>query len=757
MDKKEFFKYAKENNIIKLCEMADQYDIDVDLFFDDDYLERNVLHIAASRGFLDMVKIAIEKYGVNINGTDICELRAIDYADENGHYNVVEYLLQNGIMDNLKEDSKFLTSKFPEVKLFSKSINSYEDLYNFSIENNEEFWRTLALNRLEWFKEFDKVNNGLDFNDYENYEHKWFINGKINVSVNCVDRHYKKNPNKTAVIWDKDEPGTEQYVTYSELYKLMNKFSNMIRHFNVKKGDSVIIYLPTSLYAIAAMLACARIGAVHSVVFGGFSSESLASRIQNCQAKIVITSNQGVRGGRFIEFKQTVDTAIETCPFVEHVLVYKRTDNPFQVNKDKDIIIDDIIDTFPDECEPEIMDSNDPLFILFTSGSTGKPKGLVHSNAGYLLQASLTQQLVFNYDCEKDVFGCLADIGWITGHSYVVYGTLCNGGTTVLFESTPTYPDPSRYWQTVERLKINQLYLAPTAIRLLIKHGDEWLKKHDKSSLKCLGSVGEPINVEAWNWFYEKVGEKRCKIADTWWQTETGAHCITPLPCGSNDILKPGMAMRPFFGIQLALMDQNGNESDTKHIEGMLCIKKPWPSMAMTVFGDDQRFKETYLKPYRGYFFTGDGAFFDNDGHIKITGRVDDVMNVSGHRIGTAEIENILSEHPDVAESAVVGVPHELTGEAVFAYIVLKETQKSEQEIFKQLKNLVKKKIASHAIPNTILVTPNLPKTRSGKIMRRILRKIASNQIEDLGDLSTISESNVIEEIIQSFRSMSSK
>jgi acetyl-CoA synthetase len=479
-------------------------------------------------------------------------------------------------------------------------------------------------------------------------------------------------------------------------------------------------------------------------------AESLASRINDCECKLIITMNQAFRGGKLINLKETVDLAVEKCPTIQNVLVFKRTENDFKINNEKDILIDNILNNYSTECKPEIMDSEDPLFILYTSGSTGKPKGIVHSNAGYLLHVSLSFQLIFNYK-QNDVFGCLADIGWITGHSYVVYAPLSNGGTTVLFESTPTYPNPGRYWNTVERLKINQLYIAPTSLRVLNKYGDDWVNKYDRSSLKVLGSVGEPINHEAWMWYHKVIGSSKCNIADTWWQTETGGISICPLPSDDNKF-KPTFAMRPFFGIEPCLLDDKGNELDMNNEnKGVLCLKQPWPGMGRTINGDHERYLETYFRPYPGYYFTGDGANTDSDGHIQITGRVDDVMNVSGHRIGTAEVEDSLQEHLFVAESAVVGFPHEMLGEGIYAFVVLKENNnvKSDNEIIKELKILVKNKISGYAVPQKFLIIKNLPKTRSGKIMRRILRKIASNNLNDFGDITTLSEPYVVDEIVQ--------
>lgn len=649
-------------------------------------------------------------------------------------------------------DNSSITFEFPaEIGQLSNEITDHSSLYKYSIENRELFWSTLARNRLEWISDFNEITSG-DFKDPE-ARIKWFIDGKINVAVNCVDRHYLKNPSKIALIWEKDEPGCQEYVTYEQLYKLMNQIANTFRAYNVKKGDRVAIYLPCCTMAVATMLACARIGAIHSVIFAGFSADSLASRMNDSLCTVVVTSNQGVRAGKVIELKKTVDTAVAKCPTIEHVFVMQRTDAPMNLGA-KDINLNEEIAKQETECAPEVMDSEDPLFMLYTSGSTGKPKGLIHTQAGYLLYAAMTQKLVFDYN-ENDVFGCLADVGWITGHSYVVYGPLCNGGTTVLFESSPIYPNPGRYWETVQRLKINQLYLAPTAIRLLLKYDDEHVTKYDRSSLRVLGSVGEPINREAWEWYYNLVGEKRCKIADTWWQTETGGHCISPIPANRDDIIKPSMAMRPFFGIVPALVDEKtGEKKESKNSQGVLCIQKTWPGMARTIYGDHERFLNTYMRPYPGFYFSGDGALTDEQGYFQITGRVDDVINVSGHRIGTAEIEDALNEHINVAESAVVSYPHDIVGEGIYAYITLKENvTEDEAQLIKELKGMVKLKIAHYAIPHCFLVTSDLPKTRSGKIMRRVLRKIASNNFDELGDISTLGNPAIVEHIIEKHKS----
>lgn len=639
----------------------------------------------------------------------------------------------------------FLSANFKELEQFPSEIKNYESLHRFSVEEADRFWGVLGKSRLTWFNQFKSVTSG-NFDD-KNFQLNWFIDGKLNASVNCVDRHYKENPEKVALIWEKDEPGSEEYVTYEDLYKTMNQIANMFRENGVKKGDRVAIYMPNSSTTVAAMLACARVGAVHCVVFAGFSAESLASRINDAGCSAVLTMNESLRGGKVIELKKTVDEAVSRSPSVKNVFVFKRTDTPIKSGP-KDILVNDVINQYSTECEPEVMDSEDPLFMLYTSGSTGKPKGLIHTHAGYLLHASLFQQLTFNYQPD-DIFGCLADVGWITGHSCVVYGPLVNGGTTVLFESTPVYPDPGRYWETVQRLKINQLYLAPTSLRLLIKHGNDWVQKYDRSSLKCLGSVGEPINTEAWNWFNEVVGEKKCKIADTWWQTETGGCCIAPMPCDANLKHKPGKAMLPFLGVNAVLVDEKGNELSSRDSKGILCIKQPWPGMARTIYGDHKRFLETYMEPFSGYYFTGDGAVRDEDGHFQITGRVDDVINVSGHRIGTAEVEDALSEHPLVVESAVVGYPHDVLGEGIYAYVILMEGEAgNEERLIKELQLIVKQKISGFAVPHHFLIVPNLPKTRSGKIMRRILRKIAADSSEGFGDITTLAEPSIVDEIL---------
>lgn len=621
---------------------------------------------------------------------------------------------------------------------------SHRDLYRISVTDPDQFWGSAAADRLRWVEPFHRVRDC----ELSSGRISWFLGGKINVSVNCLDVHVEKHPERVALIWERDEPGTEVKVTYRELLETTCRLANTLKSHGIQRGDRVAIYMPVSPLAVAAMMACARIGAVHTVVFAGFSSEALAGRIQDARCKAVVTCNQGVRGGRLINLKSTVDTAVKTCPTIQHVFVSQRTDNP-AVMGHLDVPLEQVMSSQSPVCPPEPMDSEDLLFLLYTSGSTGKPKGVVHTQAGYLLYTSLTHQYVFDYQ-DGDVFGCVADVGWITGHSYVVYGPLCNGATTVLFESTPVYPDPGRYWETVQRLRITQFYGAPTALRLLLKYDDSWVKKYDRSSLRTLGSVGEPINHEAWHWFHSVVGDERCPLVDTWWQTETGGVCIAPRPADEGAPIIPAMAMRPFFGIQPDLMGEKGERLTGNGVSGALCISQPWPGMARSIYGDHQRFIEAYFKPYPGYYFTGDGAYRSEDGYYQITGRMDDVINVSGHRLGTAEIEDALDEHPAVPETAVIGIPHDIKGEVPFAFVVLKEESGVDSAVvLRQLRELVSTKIAKYAIPEHFLVVKRLPKTRSGKIMRRILRKVAMETSADLGDVSTLDDPSVVKEIVE--------
>uniref|UniRef100_A0A8C3MVX6 Acetyl-coenzyme A synthetase n=1 Tax=Geospiza parvula TaxID=87175 RepID=A0A8C3MVX6_GEOPR len=579
------------------------------------------------------------------------------------------------------------------------------------------FWADVARGWLRWDSPFHTAWQPGDTAGSA----RWFLGGRLNVSGK----------------------GSRPRIPRGDL---TCRLANTLKKYGIQKGDRVAIYMSVSPLSVAAMLACARIGAVHTVVFAGFSAESLAGRIMDSGCKAVITYNQGVRGGRTIELKATVDEAVKNCPSIKHVFVAQRTDNKVHMG-DRDIPLEEEMTKADSTCIPESMDSEDVLFMLYTSGSTGKPKGIVHTQAGYLLYAALTHKYVFDYQ-QGDVFGCVADIGWITGHSYVVYGPLCNGATSVLFESTPVYPDPGRYWEVVQRLKINQFYGAPTAIRLLLNYGEEWVKKYDRSSLRVLGSVGEPINKEAWQWFYQVVGEGRCTLVDTWWQTETGGICIAPRPSEEEAEIVPAMAMRPFFGIVPVLMDENGEVIEGNDVSGALCIAQPWPGMARTIHGDHQRFIDAYFKAYPGYYFTGDGAYRSHEGYYQITGRMDDVINISGHRLGTAEIEDAMADHPEVPETAVVGYPHKIKGEGAFAFIVLKEQTARVDHIKEELKTIVASKIAKYAVPDHILVVKRLPKTRSGKIMRRLLRKVITEQSSNMGDVTTLDDPSVVKEIL---------
>ncbi|KAM9797962.1 acetyl-coenzyme A synthetase 2-like, mitochondrial [Neosynchiropus ocellatus] len=639
----------------------------------------------------------------------------------------------------------------PEAAGF-QGVRDRAGLHDFSVSNTDTFWAAVARQRLSWIRPFDRVQDC----DLNRGKVKWFDGGQLNVSVNCLDRHVHTCPDRVALIWEKDEPGSEVKVTYRQLLEMTCRLGNLLRRHGVKKGDCVTIYMPPCPLAVASMLACARIGAAHNVVFAGFSAEALAERIRDAQSNTVITVNQGVRGGKVVPLKKTVDTAVEDCPAVKQVFVAMRTDTPVAMTA-KDIPLEEEMQKEDVVCEPAAMDSEDVLFLLYTSGSTGKPKGLVHTQAGYLLYAAFTLRYVFNYH-DGDIFGCVADIGWITGHSYTVYGPLANGGTTVLFESTPVYPNPGRYWEMVQRLKINQFYGAPTAIRLLLKYGDEWVHKYDRSSLKTLGSVGEPINTEAWEWYHQVVGEGRCPVVDTWWQTETGGICIAPKPSEPHAEIIPGLAMRPFFGIKPVLMDNKGQEATSNDTSGALCIAQPWPGMARTIHNNHQRFVETYCQQYPGYFFTGDGAHRSTEGYYQITGRLDDVINVSGHRIGTAEIEDVVNLCHEVAESAVIGCSHQIKGQGVYAFVVLKKNvDASIDEIISQLNSMVSTKIAKYACPDHVQIVQRLPKTRSGKIMRRVLRKVVEQDLDSLGDLSTLDDPVVVQEVIKGHRELLSK
>ena len=619
----------------------------------------------------------------------------------------------------------------------------YQEMYIRSVENPEAFWEEQARDRLLWQKEFTKVKN-------VSYSHpdvsiKWFEDGVLNVSENCVDRHLEKKSEEVAILWEGDEPGVSKKITYRELYENVCRFGNVLKDRGIKKGDRVILYMPMVPEAAYAMLACARVGAIHSVVFAGFSPEALASRIIDCGAKAVITANEAPRGGKQTPLKKNVDEALDIAGDIIS-LVLRRTSAEVSMKEGRDFWLNDLMDEASTVCPPEAMNAEDPLFILYTSGSTGKPKGVLHSTAGYILYASMTHKFVFDYN-DGDIYWCTADVGWVTGHSYIVYGPLANGATTLMFEGVPTYPDASRFWQICEKYKVNQFYTAPTAIRALMGLGDEFVNKNDLSSIRILGTVGEPINPEAWEWYNRVVGKSNCPIVDTWWQTETGGILITPLPGATTT--KPGSATLPFFGIKPAILDPNsGEEISDEECEGVLVIKDSWPGQMRTVFGDHDRFVSTYFNDYKGYYFSGDGCRRDKDGYYWITGRVDDVLNVSGHRMGTAEIESALVAHPKVNESAVVGFPHPIKGQGIYAYVSLMSGEKNSDELLKELQDWVRKEIGPIAKPDIIQFSPGLPKTRSGKIMRRILRKIAEDDFSNLGDTSTLAEPAVVDDLI---------
>jgi len=621
--------------------------------------------------------------------------------------------------------------------------NEYERLYQESIDHPDQFWSKQAELFIDWKEKWKEVSK----TDMQNGNIEWFSGAKLNVAQNCLDRHLETRSNKVAIIWEGDEPEQHKHITYAELHNSVCKLANGLKSRGIHKGDRVCIYMPMVPEAAIAMLACARIGAIHSVVFGGFSPQSLKDRIQDSSCCAVITANEGVRGGKPIPLKENTDQALQECPSVHSVIVVKRTDAKTSWKEDRDVWYEDLIKEQSEICEAEIMDSEDPLFILYTSGSTGKPKGVQHSSGGYLLHAAITHKYIFDYK-ENDIYWCTADVGWVTGHSYIVYGPLANGATSLMFEGIPTYPDASRFWNVIDKHQVNIFYTAPTALRQLMSLGNEFVEKTNRSSLKLLGSVGEPINPEAWEWYHKIVGESRCPIVDTWWQTETGGIMISPLP-GATE-LKPGSASLPFFGVQPALVDAEGNLLEEKEASGNLIIKDSWPGQIRTVYGDHQRVIDTYYAAYPGFYFTGDGARRDQDGYYWITGRVDDVMVISGHNIGTAEVECALVLHPYVAEAAVVGFPHEIKGEGIYAFVTLMlDHQPGNNELVEELIGLVRTQIGPIAKPDFIQWAPGLPKTRSGKIMRRILRKIASNQVDELGDTSTLADPSVVDDLIQ--------
>jgi len=618
--------------------------------------------------------------------------------------------------------------------------DAYLRLYQQSIEQPETFWGEQAKTFLDWFKPWDQVHSS----DLKQGRAEWFKGGQLNVAYNCIDRHLAKRGEQIAIIWEGDNPAESAHITYNKLHHNVSRLANVLKSRGVKKGDRVCIYMPMIPEAAYAMLACTRIGAVHSVVFGGFSPDALRDRILDADCRTVITADEGVRGGKYIPLKNNVDKALQSCPNVSTVVVVERTQGDVAWVEGRDLWYHQALKEVSADCPAEPMDAEDPLFILYTSGSTGKPKGVLHTTGGYLLGAAMTHKYVFDYH-EGDVYWCTADVGWVTGHSYIVYGPLANGAITLMFEGVPNYPDASRFWQVVDKHQVNIFYTAPTALRALMREGEGPVKATSRSSLRLLGSVGEPINPEAWEWYFNVVGECRCPIVDTWWQTETGSILITPLP-GATD-LKPGSATRPFFGVQPVLLDEQGKEIAGPGA-GVLAVKASWPSQIRSVYGDHQRMIETYFKPYPGYYFTGDGARRDEEGYWWITGRVDDVINVSGHRIGTAEVESALVLHDAVAEAAVVGYPHDLKGQGIYAYVTLMKGQEPSDELKKELLTLVGKEIGSFAKPELVQWAPGLPKTRSGKIMRRILRKIACNELENMGDTSTLADPSVVDSLI---------
>ena len=618
--------------------------------------------------------------------------------------------------------------------------DAYLRLYQQSVEQPEIFWAEQAKAFLSWFKPWDQVHAS----DLQLGHAEWFKGGQLNVAYNCIDRHLEKRGEQIAIIWEGDNPAESAHITYNKLHHNVSRLANVLKSRGVKKGDRVCIYMPMIPEAAYAMLACARIGAVHSVVFGGFSPDALRDRILDADCRAVITADEGVRGGKYIPLKANVDKALQSCPDVSTVAVVERTQGDVAWVEGRDLWYHQALKEVSAVCPAEPMDAEDPLFILYTSGSTGKPKGVLHTTGGYLLGAAMTHKYVFDYH-EGEIYWCTADVGWVTGHSYIVYGPLANAATTLMFEGVPNYPDASRFWQVIDKHQVNTFYTAPTALRALMREGEGPVKATSRSSLRLLGSVGEPINPEAWEWYFHVVGDTRCPIVDTWWQTETGSILITPLP-GATD-LKPGSATRPFFGVQPVLLNEQGKEIDGPG-SGVLAIKASWPSQIRSVYGDHQRMIDTYFKPYPGYYFTGDGARRDEDGYYWITGRVDDVINVSGHRIGTAEVESALVLHDAVAEAAVVGYPHDVKGQGIYAYVTLMNGQEPSDELKKDLLTLVGKEIGSFAKPDLVQWAPGLPKTRSGKIMRRILRKIACNELENMGDTSTLADPSVVDSLI---------
>ena len=649
-----------------------------------------------------------------------------------------------------KKSKKEKKNLVPEIVIKTKpewiksslaNKSKYHQKYSQSIKSNDEFWRKEG-KRITWIKPYKKIKD-VKYSTKE-VKIKWFQDGTLNASANCIDRHLKDKKDKTAIIWVGDDPKDNQKISYKQLHQKVSKAANGLKKLGIKKGDRVTIYLTMIPELAILMLACVRIGAVHSIIFGGFSAESISGRVNDCESEYIITADEGIRGGKIIPLKYTTDEALTNCPNVKKCIVVKRTGNYINWDYDRDVWYHDLIKDVPSHCEPEEMNAEDPLFILYTSGSTGKPKGVLHTTGGYMVYASMTHQYIFNYK-PKDIYWCTADIGWVTGHSYIIYGPLANGATTIMFEGIPNYPDSSRWWQIVDKYKVNTFYTAPTAIRALMREGDKPVNKTSRKSLKLLGTVGEPINPEAWMWYYKTVGNSKCPIVDTWWQTETGGIMIAP-QTGAIP-LKPGSATKPFYGIKPVLVDKNGKEIKGAG-EGRLCISQSWPGQMRTVYGDHQRFIDTYFSQFNGKYFTGDGCRRDKDGYYWITGRVDDVIIVSGHNLGTAEIESAFVAHPKVAEAAVVGYPHDIKGNGLYCYVTLNAGETETGELERDLKLWVRKQIGPLATPDLIHFTPGLPKTRSGKIMRRILRKIAANEHGQLGDTTTLADPSVVESLV---------
>ena len=632
----------------------------------------------------------------------------------------------------------------PAAEIVSRALvtdESYTAMYGESLSDNDAFWAEHG-KRIDWIKPYSEISD-VSY-DTKDLHIRWYADGTLNAAANCLDRHLATRGNQTAIIWEGDDPADSKHITYAELHEEVCKFANVLKAEGAKKGDRITIYMPMIPEAAVAMLACARIGAIHSVVFGGFSPDALAGRIQDCDSNIVITADEGLRGGRPVPLKANTDAALKNCPDCNKVIVVRRTGGDVAWVEGRDVWYHEAMSAASADCPPEEMSAEDPMFILYTSGSTGKPKGVLHTTGGYMVYASMTHQYVFDYH-DGDIYWCTADVGWVTGHSYIVYGPLANGAVTLMFEGVPTWPDSSRFWQVVEKHKVNIFYTAPTAIRALMREGEAPVKSADRSSLRLLGSVGEPINPEAWMWYHEVVGDGRCPIVDTWWQTETGGILITPLPGATTT--KPGSATKPFFGVDPVLVDGDNNILEGA-ADGNLCINRSWPGQMRTVYGDHQRFIETYFTTFPGRYFSGDGARRDEDGYFWITGRVDDVLNVSGHRMGTAEIESALVAHPQVAESAVVGYPHDIKGQGIYAYVTLVEGVEATDALVAELRQWTRKEIGPIATPDLLQWAPQLPKTRSGKIMRRILRKIAANDYADLGDTSTLTDPSVVSDLV---------